>query len=127
MDCENLSASFQSTALCQSNGGLISYSSAFPRPEQVDADLLHLSSHRYENFGPNWKKFVGLRESRRMGCRFRTSVDELRAHLSEVNPIENLRPLAQVGIPVLHILPSRSMMIHRELGGEARLDVFSMS
>ena len=120
----------------QSNGGLNQYAWAFRHPECVDRILGMLAVTDFRTWPgldtmvrpvPGGYTFSGLE--------FNMSLIELLEHIKELNPIDNLAPLAKAGVKLFHIhgdddgtVPIQANALefarrYRALGGEITLQV----
>lgn len=123
----------------QSNGGLIAYAWAFRHPTHVDRILGIYPSTDMRTW-PGLDKVVGEGSWPAVTApelQYNFIPKELEAKLNEFNPIDNLKPLAQNGVTLLHlhgdkdggvpIGPNSEELVrrYRALGGEADLVVFN--
>jgi hypothetical protein len=119
----------------QSNGGLISYAWAFRHPQYVER-IFGLYPVTDMRTWPKLEKVCGAERITPPGLAFPyMSVDELKEHLLQVNPIENLEPLAHAGVEIFHIHGDKDELVpmednsvklvdrYRALGGVAKLEV----
>jgi pimeloyl-ACP methyl ester carboxylesterase len=83
----------------QSNGGLIAYAWAFRHPECVDkiAGIYPATDFR------TWPKLPQVITHPDPGLGYNLTLEELTSRISELNPIDNLVPLAKTGVRILHI------------------------
>jgi pimeloyl-ACP methyl ester carboxylesterase len=117
--------------LAQSNGGLIAYAWAFRHPRSVDriAGIYPAVDLRA------WPKVANLVAYPAKGLGFDSTSEQLAARLAEFNPIDNLAPLAQAHVKVLHIHGDHDKVVpladnseelvrrYKRLGGSAGLVV----
>jgi pimeloyl-ACP methyl ester carboxylesterase len=117
--------------LAQSNGGLIAYAWAFRHPRSVEriAGIYPAVDLRA------WPKLPNLFAYPAKGLGFDLPSEQLAARLAEFNPIDNLAPLAQAHVKVLHIHGDRDKVVslaansqelvrrYTRLGGSAELVV----
>jgi alpha-beta hydrolase superfamily lysophospholipase len=115
----------------QSNGGLIAYAWAFRHPENVDriAGIYPATDFR------TWPGLANVVNFPERGLGFNLSLVQLTARAAEFNPIDNLRPLAQAGVKILHLHGDHDTLVpiganslelaerYRKLGGSARIVV----
>jgi len=115
----------------QSNGGLIAYAWAFRHPECVDrvAGIYPSTDLR------TWPGLAQAVTYPTKGLDYGLTQGQLLARLAEFNPIDNLRPLAQAGVKILHIHGDADRLVpmdknsaelvrrYRDLGGHADLIV----
>jgi len=130
----------------QSNGGLIAYAWAFRHPEHVER-IFGIYPATDLRTSPGLNKLAGSllvpqppdQTPGRItpeGLAFPyDSREKLERNLLNINPIENLAPLARAGIEILHIHGDQDKLVpmednsvelverYRALGGSARLDV----
>jgi len=121
----------KSRMIGQSNGGLIAYAWTFRHPECVD---------RLGNIYPatdfrTWPKLPQLLTYPEPELGYDLTLEELTARVAEFNPIDNLAPLANAGVRILHIhgdkdevvpMPENSTELARRysaLGGDAKIVV----
>lgn len=90
--------------LARSRGGLMLYNWAVENPTKVGgvAGIYPVC---------NVESYPGL--ARAAGA-YRMSAEELEAHLAEHNPIERLKPLAEAGVPVLHLQGDSDTVVPHE-------------
>ena len=117
--------------LGQSNGGLISYAWAFRRPESVDriGGIYPATDFRSWPGLPNVLKFP------EPNLGYDLSLDELTRRAAQLNPIDNLAPLAKAGVKIFHIHGDKDDLVpmdansravvdkYTQLGGDAKLEV----
>jgi pimeloyl-ACP methyl ester carboxylesterase len=115
----------------QSHGGLIAYGWAFRHPECVEriAGICPATDFR------SWPTLVNVVNFPVKGLDYGLSLDELTRRAAEFNPIDNLEPLAQAGVKILHIHGDKDELVpmsanstelarrYRELGGDAQIVV----
>lgn len=115
----------------QSNGGLIAYAWAFRHPECVDriAGIYPATDFR------TWPKLPQVITYPDPGLGYNLTLDELTSKLPELNPIDNLGPLAKAGVRILHIHGDKDELVpmaenstelarrYSELGGNAEIVV----
>jgi hypothetical protein len=119
-----------------SNGGLITYAWAFRHPDQVDR-VLGIYPATDMRTWPGLDKVAGQGGYPTYGLAYPyASVGELEAYLDEVNPIANLKPLAERGVKVFHVHGDKDDLVplepnsaefkkqYQAHGGEMQLDVF---
>jgi dienelactone hydrolase len=119
-----------------SNGGLITYAWAFRHPDQVDR-VLGIYPATDMRTWPGLDKIAGPGRLPPKGLGYAyKSIGELGADLDEVNPIANLKPLAQHGVKIFHLHGDKDDLVplgpnsaefkkkYQALGGEMQLDVF---
>jgi pimeloyl-ACP methyl ester carboxylesterase len=83
----------------QSHGGLIAYGWAFRHPDCVDriAGICPATDFR------SWPTLANVINFPAKGLGYELSLEELDRRAAEFNPIDNLAPLAKVGVKILHI------------------------
>jgi pimeloyl-ACP methyl ester carboxylesterase len=115
----------------QSNGGLIAYGWAFRHPECVEriAGICPATDFR------TWPSLPNVVAFPTRGLDYGLTHEQLAARVTEFNPIDNLRPLAEAGVKILHIhgdqddlvpLPANSLELaarYKKLGGSAQVVV----
>jgi pimeloyl-ACP methyl ester carboxylesterase len=115
----------------QSNGGLIAYAWAFRHPECVDkiAGIYPATDFR------TWPKLPQVITYPDPDLGYNLTLDELTARILELNPIDNLAPLAKAGVRILHIHGDKDELVpmaenstelarrYQELGGRAEIVV----
>lgn len=122
----------------QSNGGLIAYAWAFRHPKQVDRILGIYPSTDMRTW-PGLDKVTGPGSWLAVTApelQYDITLQALETKLNEFNPIDNLKPLAEAGVAILHlhgdqdstvpIGPNSEELVerYRKLGGEAEIVVF---
>jgi pimeloyl-ACP methyl ester carboxylesterase len=85
----------------QSNGGLIGYAWAFRHPDCVDRIGGICPVTDFRTWPP--PDFSSILTAPEEGLGYNMTLEELTAHQAELNPIENLEPLAKAGVKILHI------------------------
>jgi hypothetical protein len=119
-----------------SNGGLITYAWAFRHPDKVDR-VLGIYPATDMRTWPGLDKVAGQGSypTHELAYPY-ANVGELEAHLDEVNPIANLKPLVDHGVKVFHVHGDKDDLVPLEpnsakfkteyeaLGGDMQLDVF---
>lgn len=120
----------------QSNGGLIQYAWAFRHPECVDRVLGLLAVTDFRTW-PSLDNLVTPTPPFRIpeDISFKMTMAELLANIKELNPIDNLAPLAKAGVKIHHIhgtddgtVPIDANCLefarrYRALGGEITLEI----
>jgi pimeloyl-ACP methyl ester carboxylesterase len=120
----------------QSNGGLIQYAWAFRHPECVDRILGLLAVTDFRTW-PGLDNLITPTPPFRMPEKiaYNMTLDELLANMKELNPIDNLAPLAKTGVKIFHIhgdldgtvplRPNAEELVrrYRALGGEIKLEI----
>jgi pimeloyl-ACP methyl ester carboxylesterase len=119
----------------QSNGGLIAYAWAFRHPGSVDR-ILGIYPVTDMRTWPGLDRVDPQTEETAPDLSWHITVPELRIRLKEFNPIDNLKPLAEAGVVLLHLHgdsdrgvpmgPNSEEVVKRyqAMGGEAGLIVF---
>jgi predicted esterase len=117
--------------LGQSNGGLISFAWAFRHPECVDKIGGIYPAVDFRSW-PGLPKVLQLPEP---SLGYGLTLDELTKRAAELNPIDNLAPLAKAGVRIFSVhgdadtlvpLAANSQALvdrYRALGGDARVEV----
>ncbi len=117
--------------LAQSNGGLIAYAWAFRHPDCVD----RLAGIYPATDLASWPGLPNLLVYPAKGLGFDLPRDQLSRRLAQVNPIDNLAPLAKAGVKLLHLHGDKDSLVpidkhsdelvsrYRKLGGAAELIV----
>ena len=120
--------------VAQSNGGLMHYAWAFRYPECVDR-LLGIYPATDFTTWPGLGRVAGEESMTPEGLGYDLTRQELEVSLRELNPIDNLAPLAANGIKVLHIHgdadgtvpfePNTAEFVrrYRALGGQVEVEV----
>jgi Prolyl oligopeptidase family len=117
--------------IVQSNGGLIGYAWAFRHADGVEriAGICPATDFRTWPLLPNVVAFP------ERGLDYGLTHEQLAARITQFNPIDNLRPLAEAGVKILHIhgdqddlvpLPANSLGLaarYKKLGGSAEIVV----
>ena len=115
--------------LGQSNGGLIAYAWAFRHPECVDRVGCIYPATDFRS----WPKLPQVITHPDPGLGFDLTLEELTKRQAELNPIDNLAPLAEAGVKILHIHGDMDEVVpkadnsdvfavrYRELGGEVEI------
>jgi hypothetical protein len=120
----------------QSNGGLNQYGWAFRHPECVDRILGMLAVTDFRTW-PGMDSLVstiagGYTYS---GLEYNMTLVELLDHIKELNPIDNLAPLAKAGVKLYHLHGSNDGTVppqanthelerrYRALGGEITIEI----
>jgi hypothetical protein len=115
--------------LAHSHGGLIAYGWAFRHPKCLDriAGMCPATDFRAYPTVPN------VVTGPTKGLDYGLSLAELERRAGEFNPIDNLAPLAQAKVPILHLHGDADTLVptgansqelarrYRELGGEAEI------
>jgi pimeloyl-ACP methyl ester carboxylesterase len=113
----------------QSNGGLIAYAWAFRHPDVVDriGGIGCVSDFRT---WPGLENVVLLPDK---GLDYGLTLDQLTHRAAEFNPIDNLAPLAERGVKILHVHGEKDELVltapnslelgrrYQELGGPAQI------
>ncbi|MHB9035386.1 MAG: alpha/beta hydrolase family protein [Armatimonadota bacterium] len=86
----------------QSNGGLMVYAWAFRHPQYVDRILGIYPATDFRSW-PGLDKVVGPDAMTPPGLGYGMTREELEKHISELNPIDNVKPLAAAGVKILHL------------------------
>ncbi|MGD9722579.1 MAG: alpha/beta hydrolase family protein [Pirellulales bacterium] len=117
--------------LGQSNGGLISYAWAFRHPQCVDRIGCIYPATDFRSW-PGIEKVLVLPEP---AMSYSLTLDELTRRTAELNPIDNLAPLAKAGVKIFHIHGDMDGLVpadvnshelvarYAKLGGDARVEV----
>ena len=120
--------------LAVSNGGLITYGYAFRNPERIDRILGIYPALDFRSW-PRLHLVVGLAAIAPQGLAFELTSAELQEQIEQFNPIDNLKPLADAGIPLLHLHGDADELVplevnsqvaaerYRKLGGRFELKV----
>jgi predicted esterase len=117
--------------LCHSNGGLLAYGWAFRHPDSVDriAGMCPAIDFR------TYPSLAGVVSVPTKGLDYGLSLEELTGRASEFNPIENLAPLAEARVKILHLHGDEDKLIptganatelsrrYRDLGGDVEIVV----
>jgi hypothetical protein len=113
----------------QSNGGLIAYAWAFRHPESVDRIFGIYPATDFRS----WPKLPAVITAPTPGLGYDLSLAELTRRIAELNPIDNLAPLAKSGVKILHIHGDRDELVplgpnsgelvarYKTLGGDAKV------
>lgn len=115
----------------QSNGGLIAYAWAFRHPDCVEriGGICPATDFR------SWPGLYNTVNFPLKGLDFGVTYAEIQERASEFNPIDNLAPLAEKKVKILHIHGDKDELVpmqenstelaerYRKLGGEARIVV----
>ncbi len=115
----------------QSNGGLIAYAWAFRHPECVDriAGICPATDFR------TWPSLPVVVTAPEKGLDYGLPLNQLAARMAEFNPIDNLAPLAQARVKILHIHGDKDDLVptdansfalerrYKKLGGSAQVVV----
>lgn len=118
--------------LGQSNGGLISYAWAFRHPECVEriGGIYPATDFR------SWPGLEKVLQYPEPALGYGLSLDELTRRSAEFNPIDNLAPLAMVGVKIFHIHGDNDVLVpaeantielvasYKRLGGDAAWEPF---
>lgn len=120
--------------LAVSNGGLITYGYAFRHPELVDRILAIYPALDFRSW-PQFGLVVGSGAITPKGLAYDLTSEEMANRIEEFNPIDNLRPLAEVRIPLFHLHGDADELVpldpnskvtvsrYRKMGGDIRLKV----
>lgn len=115
--------------LGQSNGGLIAYAWAFRHPECVDRVGCIYPATDFRT----WPKLPQVITYPEPGLGFDLTLEELTERQAEFNAIDNLAPLAEAGVKVLHIHGDQDEVVakaensdvfadkYRKLGGQVEI------
>jgi pimeloyl-ACP methyl ester carboxylesterase len=117
--------------LGQSNGGLISYAWAFRHPQCVDriGGIYPATDFR------SWPGLPNVLNLPEPALGYGLSLDELTRRAGELNPIDNLAPLARAGVKIFHIHGDKDTLVpigpnsrelverYRKLGGQAAVEI----
>lgn len=117
--------------LGQSNGGLIAYAWAFRHPGCVDriGGICPATDFR------TWPKLPNVINFPEKGLGYDLTLDQLTQRQAELNPIDNLAPLAKSGVKILHIHGDKDDLVplaenstelarrYKQLGGSAEIVV----
>jgi pimeloyl-ACP methyl ester carboxylesterase len=115
--------------LAHSHGGLIAYGWAFRHPECVDRIAGMCPATDFRSY-PTLPNVVALPTK---GLDYGLSLGELERRAGELNPIDNLAPLATAGAKILHLHGDQDTLVptganstelarrYRALGGEAEI------
>jgi len=120
----------------QSNGGLNQYAWAFRHPECVDRILGMLAVTDFRTW-PGLDTMVTPVPGSYIfdGLGFYMTLEELLKHMKELNPIDNLAPLAKAGVKLYHLhgsndgtVPTDANILelerrYRALGGQITIEV----
>lgn len=120
----------------QSNGGLIAYAWAWRHPRAVDRIFCIYPAtdmRSWPGLSHVADKGPGVYPLPELG--YKMTVPELESRLKEFNPIDNLKPLAEAGVRVLHIHGDKDNLVpigpnseefvrrYKALGGKVELEV----
>jgi hypothetical protein len=94
----------QPCLLARSRGGLMLYNWAVENPTKVGGIAALYPVCNLESY-PRLKKAAGA---------YKMTAEELKATLSEHNPIERIKPLAEAGVPVLHFQGDSDKVVPHE-------------
>ncbi|HLJ12461.1 MAG TPA: prolyl oligopeptidase family serine peptidase, partial [Planctomycetaceae bacterium] len=117
--------------LGQSNGGLMAYAWAFRHPGCVAriAGICPATDFR------TWPGLANVIAFPEKGLDYEMSLEALAGRVAELNPVDNLAPLAKSGVKILHIHGDKDDLVpmqenstelarrYRELGGSAEIVV----
>jgi pimeloyl-ACP methyl ester carboxylesterase len=119
----------QARALAHSHGGLIAYGWAFRHPTCVDRIGGMCPAIDFRTYPTLPNVVAGPTK----GLGYGLSLEELTRRTGEFNPIDNLAPLAKVGVKILHLHGDEDLLVptrenatelarrYRELGGDAEI------
>lgn len=117
-----------------SNGGLIAYGYASRYPQEVDRIFAIYPAMDFRSW-PGFERVVGAGAITPRGLSYELTPELMTEKIQQFNPIDNLEPLAQANIPLLHIHgdadtlvplnPNSTMTVdrYRALGGTIELKV----
>ena len=97
----------------QSNGGLIAYGRAFRYPHQVDRVLGILRATDFRSW-PGMNKVIGPGAITPLGLAYPLTLTEMAVLLTEFNPIDNLKLLAETGVEALHLHGDQDELVSME-------------
>jgi hypothetical protein len=115
--------------LSHSHGGLIAYGWAFRHPTCVDRMAGMCPAIDFRTYPQLSNVIAGPTK----GLDYGLSLEELEARVGEFNPIDNLAPLAEARVKILHLHGDNDTLVptdanatelgrrYRELGGEAEI------
>jgi hypothetical protein len=115
--------------LCHSHGGLIAYGWAFRHPTCVDRIAGMCPATDFRTYPGLGNVIAGPTK----GLDYGLSLTELQRRAGEFNPVDNLAPLAKVGVKILHLhgdedklVPSSANSLelarrYRDFGGAAEI------
>jgi len=121
-----------------SNGGLITYGYAFRYPQEIDRIFAIYPAMDFQSW-PTFERVVGPGAITPGGLSYGLTPEEMTEKIQQFNPIDNLAPLAQARIPLLHIHGDADKLVplnpnstitverYRALGGNIDLKVMSGS
>jgi hypothetical protein len=88
--------------LAQSSGGLTAYAWAWRHPRSVDRIMGIFPATDFRSW-PGLDKVCGPGRITHSRLGFNMAPNELKGRMNEFNPIDNLKPLADAGVRILHI------------------------
>jgi pimeloyl-ACP methyl ester carboxylesterase len=117
----------------QSNGGLMAYAWAFRHPNSVDriGGICPATDFR------TWPSLPNVVAFPEKGLGYNLTHEQLAAHFTEFNPIDNLAPLAKAGVKILQIHGDKDELVpteansfelarrYKRLGGSAQIVVIA--
>ena len=117
--------------MVQSNGGLIGYGWAFRHADCVEriGGICPATDFR------TWPGLANVIAFPDKGLGYGITAEQLAAHISQFNPIDNLAPLAANGVKILHVHGGKDELVptdansfelarrYKQLGGSARIVV----
>jgi pimeloyl-ACP methyl ester carboxylesterase len=118
----------------QSNGGLITFGFAFRYPDRVDR-ILGICPATDLRSWPGLHRLSGGVRITPAGLSYDVERDDWPARLGELNPIDNLAPLAAAGVQLFHIHGTQDEIVplepnsgelarrYRALGGRVQIEV----
>ena len=121
-----------------SNGGLITYGYAFRYPQEVDRIFAIYPAMDFRSW-PGFERVVGSGAITPRGLSYGLTPELMTERIQQFNPIDNLEPLAQANIPLLHIHGDADILVplnpnstitvdrYRALGGSIELKVMTGS
>lgn len=116
----------------QSHGGLIAYGWAFRNPTCVERIVGICPATDFRT----WPTLPNVIPYSKQGLGYDLTLDQLTQRMAEFNPIDNLAPLAEAGVKILHIHGDKDELVpmsansteladrYRKLGGSAEVVVF---
>ncbi len=119
----------QARVLCHSHGGLIAYGWAFRHPTCVDRIAGMCPATDFRTYPGLGNVIAGPTK----GLDYGLSLAELERRTSELNPIDNLAPLASAGVKILHLHGDEDKLVptsanslelarrYRDFGGTAEI------
>ena len=121
-----------------SNGGLITYGYAFRYPLKIDRIFAIYPAIDFRSW-PTFERVVGPGAITPKGLSYGLTPEQMTMQIREFNPIDNLEPLAQAHVPLLHIHGDADKLVpldpnstatverYRAMGGAIELKVMAGS